>query len=156
MRQLVARLPSGVRALRQDLRDRRGWSSYPVGCRKRRSPRVSREPRADPTGVVGVLAAATGVQERVVILAVADYAQHEENASWVAKMHQAFSQSMPGWTVSVRAVYGAFEDDAGLFAHVDGATGKLKGERQIKRARVDLLTSCAKVLRAMGTCRTSW
>ena len=34
---------------------------------------------------------------------------------------------------------------------MDGATGKLKGERQIKRARVDLLTSCAKVLRAMGS-----
>ena len=37
---------------------------------------LSSEPRADPTGIVGVLAAATGMQERVVILAVADYAQH--------------------------------------------------------------------------------
>ena len=33
---------------------------------------------------------------------------------------------------------------------MDGATARLTGERQVKRARVDLLTSCAKVLRAIG------
>jgi hypothetical protein len=57
---------------------------------------------------------------------------------------------MPGWHVSLAVVYGAFEDDFGLNAHLDGATARLKGERQVKRMRVDLLTSCAKVLRSIG------
>jgi len=57
---------------------------------------------------------------------------------------------MPGWKLSIQAVYGAFEDDDGVASHLDGATAHLKGEKQIKRARVDILTSCATVLRSIG------
>ena len=98
-----------------------------------------------------VMNSSSGIREKIVVLFIADYQKHSENAQCVAKLHAAFSNSMPGWKVTVHTVYGAFEDDHGLWSHVDGATGKLKGERQVKRARVDLLTSCAKVLRAMGS-----
>ena len=98
-----------------------------------------------------VMNSSSGIREKIVVLFIADYQKHSENAQCVAKLHAAFSKSMPGWKVTVHTVYGAFEDDHGLWSHVDGATGKLKGERQVKRARVDLLTSCAKVLRAMGS-----
>ena len=52
--------------------------------------------------------------------------------------------------VGVRATYGAFEDDNGRCSHLDGANALLKGDRQTKRVRVDLLTSCAKALRSIG------
>ena len=43
--------------------------------------------------------------------------------------------------------WGPFEDDEGFASHFDGSVGWLTGTKKIKRLRVDLLTSCAKVLR---------
>ena len=57
---------------------------------------------------------------------------------------------MPEWTVTVHPCYGAFEDDDGVWAQFDGATGRLQGDRKVKRARVDLLTSAAKLARAIA------
>ena len=53
--------------------------------------------------------------------------------------------------VSIRAlpglsVAGPFEDDEGFASHFDSSVGRLTGTKKIKRLRVDLLTSCAKVL----------
>ena len=57
---------------------------------------------------------------------------------------------MPEWTVTVHPCYGAFEDDDGVWVQFDGATGRLQGDRKVKRARVDLLTSAAKLARAIA------
>ena len=43
-----------------------------------------------------------------------------------------------------------FEDDEGNASQFDGAVGRLTGTKKLKRLRVDLLTSCAKVLRDAG------
>ena len=91
-----------------------------------------------------------GTQERVKVLLVSDYCSHRDTARVSAQVQSAITNSMPGWHVSLAVVYGAFEDDFGLNADLDGATARLKGERQVKRMRVDLLTSCAKVLRSIG------
>ena len=84
------------------------------------------------------------------VLFVGDYVDHGLNAAEVARLHSLFTSAMPGWKLSIQAVYGAFEDDDGVASHLDGATAHLKGEKQIKRARVDILTSCATVLRSIG------
>ena len=81
---------------------------------------------------------------------MADYANQSDNVLQISQVQEGISRSMPGWKVSTHAVYGAFEDDDGNGSHVDGATAALKGERQVKRARVDMLTSCATVLRSIG------
>ena len=86
----------------------------------------------------------------ITILFVSDYVNHSASAPEIARVHSTFSHSMPGWKISVRVAYGAFEDDDGVVAHLDGCTAVLKGEKQIKRARVDMLTSCATVLRNIG------
>ena len=57
---------------------------------------------------------------------------------------------MPEWTLTVRPCYGDFEDDDGVWAQFDGATGRLQVDRKVKRARVDLLTSAAKLARAIA------
>ena len=90
-------------------------------------------------------------KQKVRVLIVADYCSHRDTVTSVSKIHASISRGMPGWDVSIHTVYGAFEDDHGLCAHIDGATARLKGERQVKRLRVDLLTSCAKVLRGIGS-----
>jgi hypothetical protein len=84
------------------------------------------------------------------VLFVADYANQSDNVLQISQVQEGISRSMPGWKVSTHAVYGAFEDDDGNGSHLDGATAALKGERQVKRARVDMLTSCATVLRSIG------
>ena len=45
------------------------------------------------------------------------------------------------------ACWGPFEDSEGLASHFDGGANRLADTKRIKRLRVDLLTSCAKVLR---------
>ena len=47
----------------------------------------------------------------------------------------------------LRGCWGPFEDTDGLASHFDCGAGRLAGTKKIKRIRVDLLTSCAKVLR---------
>ena len=46
----------------------------------------------------------------------------------------------------MRGCWGPFEDSEGLASHFGGAN-RLAGTKRVKRLRVDLLTSCAKVLR---------
>ena len=86
----------------------------------------------------------------VKVLFVGVYVDHRVNALEVARLQSLFSGAMPGWRVLVQVVYGAFEDNDGVPSHLDGSTAFLKGEKQIKRARVDVLTSCATVLRSIG------
>ena len=47
----------------------------------------------------------------------------------------------------MRGCWGPFEDSEGLASHFDGGASRLAGTKRVKRLRVDLLTSCAKVLR---------
>ena len=47
----------------------------------------------------------------------------------------------------MRGCWGPFEDSEGLASHFDGGANRLAGTKRVKRLRVDLLTSCAKVLR---------
>ena len=47
----------------------------------------------------------------------------------------------------MRGCWGPFEDSEGLASHFDGGANRLAGTKRTKRLRVDLLTSCAKVLR---------
>ena len=108
----------------------------------------SSDHRAESIGAVG---SSVGVPERLRVLFVGDYARHSDNALWMSKVQALLSRSMPGWDVSIHSAFGAFEDDDGHFSHLDGPTARLKGDRQLKRTRVDLLTSCAKVLRVMGS-----
>ena len=85
------------------------------------------------------------------VLFVADYANQSDNVLQISQVQEGISRSMPGWKVSTHAVYGAFEDDDGNGSHLDGATAALKGERQVKRARVDM---CFEVL--VIICRILW
>ena len=57
------------------------------------------------------------------------------------------SRTIPGILLEGRADLGPFEDDEGIASQFDGAVGRLVGPKRIKRIRVDLLTSCTKVLR---------
>ena len=57
-----------------------------------------------------------------------------------------FLKALPGISVAMRGCWGPFEDTEGICSHFDGAAGRLTGVKKIKRIRVDLLTSCAKVL----------
>ena len=50
-----------------------------------------------------------------------------------------------------RSLRGPFEDSEGLASHFDGGANRLAGTKRVKRLRVDLLTSCAKVLREATT-----
>ena len=84
------------------------------------------------------------------VLVIADYEEAGRTAAEVQKIQLCFQHSMPGTSVGVRATYGAFEDDNGRCSHLDGANALLKGDRQTKRVRVDLLTSSAKALRSIG------
>lgn len=104
----------------------------------------------DRAGPGAILTGSVGTQERFKFLLASDYCSHHDTARVSAQVQSAITNSMPGWHVSLAVVYGAFEDDSGLNAHLDGATARLKGERLVKRMRVDLLTSCAKVLRSIG------
>ena len=79
--------------------------------------------RAESIGAVGELL-------EVKVLFVADYTSHLETSRAVSKLRSLFAYSMPDWKVTVHVVYGAFEDDHELNAHVDGATARLSGERR--------------------------
>ena len=121
------------------------------------------EPRGSSSSSSGCYAEARGsssgsrcyaeVEEglQVKVLVVADYDESSRTAAEVQKIYMMFQHSMPGCSIGIRATYGAFEDDDGRCAHLDGGTAFLKGDRQVKRARVDLLTSCAKTLRSIGS-----
>ena len=78
---------------------------------------------------------------------VLDYAKWKENDSALSEIRAAFLRAHPGLSVAVREAWGPFEDDEGFALHFDGSVGRLTGTKEIQRLRVDLLTSCAKVLR---------
>ena len=108
---------------------------------------------ADPCGgvLVSRLYAGATATRQLKVLFLGDYTKHMENASEIVRLRSTLAQAMPGWEIAVRASEGPFEDDVGNTSHLDGAAANLKGERQVKRLRVDLLTACAKALRAMGS-----
>ena len=65
----------------------------------------------------------------------------------MAEIRDVFLKALPGISVAMRGCWGPFEDTEGVSSHFDGAAGRLAGVKKIKRIWVDLLTSCAKVLR---------
>ena len=97
--------------------------------------------RVDPEAVqIGVAAASVAR-----VLLVMDYARETSRA--IVETRDVLEKAMPGVSVEIRASFGPFEDDDGIASHFDGAVGRLTGPKRIKRVRVDLLTSCAKLLR---------
>ena len=76
-----------------------------------------------------------------------DYARWKEQDAELTEIRRVFQASLPGVSVAVRGCWGPFEDTDGLASHFDCGAGRLAGTKKIKRIRVDLLTSCAKVLR---------
>ena len=100
---------------------------------------------ADRAPVAVPVAVATEAPVRVMV--VFDYLrwseQSEQDAALV-EIQSAFQRSLPGLSVAMRGCWGPFEDSEGLASHFDGGANRLAGT---KRVRVDLLTSCAKVLR---------
>ena len=80
-------------------------------------------------------------------MVVFDYARWKEQDAELTEIRRVFQASLPGVSVAVRGCWGPFEDTDGLASHFDCGAGRLAGTKKIKRIRVDLLTSCAKVLR---------
>ena len=68
------------------------------------------------------------------VMVVFDYLRWSEQDAALVEIQSAFQRSLPGLSVAMRGCWGPFEDSEGLASRV-------------KRLRVDLLTSCAKVLR---------
>ena len=82
-------------------------------------------------------------------LLVMDYARDVTRV--MVETRAMLSRAMPGISLEVRASFGPFEDDEGIASQFDGAVGRLVGPKRIKRIRLDLLTSCAKVLRDVAS-----
>ena len=80
-------------------------------------------------------------------MVVFDYARWKDQDAALTEIRDVFLKALPGISVAMRGCWGPFEDTEGLSSHFDGAAGRLAGFKKIKRIRVDLLTSCAKVLR---------
>ena len=95
--------------------------------------------------VAVAVAVATEVPVRVMV--VFDYLRWSEQDAALVEIQSAFQRSLPGLSVAMRGCWGPFEDSEGLASHFDGGANRLAGTKRIKRLRVDLLTSCAKVLR---------
>lgn len=94
-------------------------------------------------GPLGHIAAAAAVSARVLL--VMDYARDTNKV--LTETRKMIERALPGSSVDLRASFGPFEDDEGIASHFDGAVGRPCGPKRVKRIRVDLLTSCAKVLR---------
>ena len=100
---------------------------------------------ADRAPVAVLVAVATEVPVRVMV--VFDYLRWSEQDAALVEIQSAFQRSLPGLSVAMRGCWGPFEDSEGLASHFDGGANRLAGTKRVKRLRVDLLTSCAKVLR---------
>ena len=94
---------------------------------------------ADRAPVAVPVAVATEAPVRVMV--VFDYLR------WSEQDLVEIQHSLPGLSVAMRGCWGPFEDSEGLASHFDGGANRLAGTKRVKRLRVDLLTSCAKVLR---------
>ena len=101
----------------------------------------------DPPKPAIAVPVAVAAQLPVRVLVVLDYAKWKEHDSALTEIRAAFLCALPGLSVAVQGAWGPFEDDEGFASHFDGSIGRLTGTKKIKRLRVDLLTSCAKVLR---------
>ena len=100
---------------------------------------------ADRAPVAVPVAVATEAPVRVMV--VFDYLRWSEQDAALVEIQSAFQRSLPGLSVAMRGCWGPFEDSEGLASHFDGGANRLAGTKRVKRLRVDLLTSCAKVLR---------
>ena len=78
---------------------------------------------------------------------VFDYLRWSEQDAALVEIQSAFQRSLPGLSVAMRGCWGPFEDSDSLASHFDGGANRLAGTKRVKRLSVDLLTSCAKVLR---------
>ena len=96
-----------------------------------------------PAAVPIAVAAALPVR----VMVVFDYARWKDQDAALTEIRDVFLKALPGISVAMRGCWGPFEDTEGVSSHFDGAAGRLAGVKKIKRIRVDLLTSCAKVLR---------
>lgn len=92
--------------------------------------------------------AISGVSPTVTVLHVCDYLDVQALWTQIRWLHGEVAKLLPGWKIVVFDSLGPFEDDDGSGAHFDGETKRrLKDEKLIKATRVDLFTSCLKVLR---------
>ena len=100
----------------------------------------------DPPKPAVAVPVAMAAQLPVRVLVVLDCAKWKEHSA-LSELRVAFLCALPGLRVAVWGAWGPFEDDEGFASHFDGSVGRLTGTKKIKRLRVDLRTSCAKVLR---------
>ena len=100
---------------------------------------------ADRGPVAVPVAVATEVPVRVMV--VFDYLRWSEQDAALVEIQSAFQRSLPGLSVAMRGCWGPFDDSEGLASHFDGGANRLAGTKRVKRLRVDLLTSRAKVVR---------
>ena len=85
------------------------------------------------------------------VLVAMDYQKLKDGNAVLKDASRLLEQALPGISVGMRACYGPFEDDEGCCSHFDGAVARLPaGNKKNKRMSVDLLTSCAKVLREVA------
>ena len=104
-------------------------------------------PWAEQAGVPAAVPIAVAAALPVRVMVVFDYARWKDQDAALTEIRDVFLKALPGISVATRGCWGPFEDTEGLSSHFDGAAGRLAGVKKIKRIRVDLLTSCAKVLR---------
>jgi hypothetical protein len=91
---------------------------------------------------------AARVQPVLKVLYVAEYLSESQRKTDLESPHKAIEQAVPGRRALTRVSEGPFPVDDGNGAHFHGEIRqKLSGEKLVKSTRVDLLTSCAKVLR---------
>ena len=91
------------------------------------------------------------LSSEVRVLVAMDYQKLKDGNAVLKDASRLLEQALPGISVGMRACYGPFEDDEGSCSHFDGAVARLPaGNKKNKRMRVDLLTSCAKVLREVA------
>ena len=101
----------------------------------------------EQAGVPAAVSIAVAAALPVRVMVVFDYARWKDQDAALTEIRDVFLKALPGHPVAMRGCWGPFEDTEGLSSHFDGAAGRLAGVKKIRRIRVDLLISCAKVLR---------
>ena len=101
----------------------------------------------EQAGVPAAVPIAVAAALPVRVMVVFDYARWKDQDAALTEIRDVFLKALPGISAAMRGCWGPFEDTEGVSSHFDGAAGRLAGVKKIKRTRVDLLTSCAKVLR---------
>ena len=107
-------------------------------------------PDKDGAGAVAAIMAQVCSKPTVVVLYAASYMDQHELVVHGQKLHRELELLLPACTIRLITVEGPFEDDLGNGSQFDSAAlAGLVGNKLNKAFRVDLLTSCAKLLRGI-------